>query len=138
MWWEPFAELDRMRKRFEKFFEEIPPSTGLRQPLTDIKVEPESVKVFIELPGVDKKDVEINVTDNELEVKSESKAKKEVDKKGYYHYERSYSGFYRLIPLPIQVIPEKTSAEFKDGVLTVTLARAEAKKEKKPAKIIIK
>ena len=138
MWWEPFAELDRMRKRFEKFFEEMPSSNGLRQPLTDIKVEPNSIKVFIELPGVDKKDIEINVKDNELEVKSESKAKKESEHKGYYRYERSYSGFYRLLPLPVPVIPDKTSAEFKDGVLTVTLARAEPKKEKKPAKIIIK
>ncbi len=138
MYWDPFAELERMRRRFEKAFEEMPNFKGFRQPLTDIKVEDTLVKVFIELPGVDKKDIEINVTETELEVKSTSKKRKEIEKKGYYKLERSYSGFYRLIPLPVEVVPEKTTAEFKDGILTVTLRRAKPVKKKKGVKVAIK
>ncbi len=137
MMWDPFAEFERLRKQLDKFME-MPSFNGFRQPLIDIKVEPTMVKVFIELPGVNKRDVELNVTKNELEVKTENKNEKKINRKGYYRYERSYAGFYRAIPLPVEVVPEATKAEFDNGVLTVTLKRAKPVKKEKGVKIKIK
>ncbi len=138
MIFDPFLEFERMRKRFEKLFREIPAMTGIREPLIDISVGDKTVKIVAELPGISKNDVELNVSEDEVEIKAERKSKKELEKKGYYKMERSYTGFYRLIPLPVEVIPQKTKAEFKDGILTITLQRAKPEKTKKGVKVEIK
>ena len=131
MMWDPFNELKRMRKEFERLMTDGPSFPDFRTPLTDIEVEDDEVKVSLEIPGVDKEGVELNVTETELEIKADKiKSKKEKDK-GYYKRERRYAGFYRLIPLPVEVVPEETEAEFEDGVLEVELKRSKPDKRKK-------
>ncbi len=133
--WDIFEEMERMRRRYEKLFKEwqVRPLMieGIREPLTDVRETEKSIIIDMELPGVKKKDIEINIMEDEIEVKSEAKISKEVKKEGFYKRERAYQGFYKRFSLPAKVIPNKAKAEFKDGILTIKIPKVAAKEEKK-------
>ncbi|HWT83226.1 MAG TPA: Hsp20/alpha crystallin family protein, partial [Candidatus Methylomirabilis sp.] len=95
----------------------------------------ESVVLKAELPGIEPKDVEVRVEDNTLYLKGERKHEKEVKEKSYHRVERSYGAFTRSFALPGSVSADKAAAEYKDGVLTLTLPK---KEEAKPKTIQIK
>ncbi len=86
-----------------------------------------------ELPGMEEKDIEVNLADNGLTIKGEKKAEKEEQGKDNWYRETSYGAFHRFIPLPEGLDKEKVDAHFKNGVLTVTLRRLEEAKGKKIA-----
>lgn len=104
-----------------------------RQPLSNFYETNKELVAEVEMPGMDKKDIKINVTEDKIEVQVESKAetKQEDQKKGFYRYERNYSGFYRCFALPKNVDTEKAKAEYKDGVLKITVPKLEIKEAKK-------
>ena len=77
--------------------------------------------VRAELPGVNKEDVNVNVTDQAIILEGQRKAEQEQTRDGFYHTERFYGSFYRAIPLPEGTIADSAEARFKDGVLEVTL-----------------
>ncbi|MEI5680721.1 Hsp20/alpha crystallin family protein [Mesorhizobium sp. CCNWLW179-1] len=94
-------------------------------PRTDIAETESALEVTVELPGIDQKDVDVSLTDSALTIKGEKKSEREESKKGYHLSERSYGSFYRSIPLPSGVDTDKANAEFKNGVLTVTLPKTQ-------------
>ena len=94
-------------------------------PRTDIAETESALEVSVELPGIDQKDVDVSLTDSALTIKGEKKSEQEESKKGYHLLERSYGSFYRSIPLPSGVDTDKAAAQFKNGVLTVTLPKTE-------------
>lgn len=94
-------------------------------PRTDIAETDRALEVSVELPGLDRKEVDVSLTDGALTIKGEKKSEREESKKGYHLSERSYGSFYRSIPLPSGVDTDKASAEFKNGVLTVTLPKTQ-------------
>jgi len=132
-------ELDRGFRDFwsSRSFKSLPDYTGkkealaLRSPLTDLEETDKEVIAKFEMPGVDKKDIQLNITEDKIEVKVEKKQEAKVEKKGFYKEERSYRGFYRAIALPSNVIPEKAKAKYKDGILEVIIPKAETKKKNK-------
>ncbi len=133
-----------MDKMFDNFFRgtrnllpsplpnrmEITPAVfqEFRTPAVNVYETDKSVVAEFELPGVDKKDINLNVTEDSIEVKVDKKLEKQVKRKGYYVYEAQRQGFFRRIPLPMQVIPEKTKAEFKNGVLRVECPKQQTKR----------
>lgn len=150
MWRDPFEDLIRFRKEMNRLFDtffgaEFFPEKTLqsmekemqlfRQPLFDLKETDNELIASIEMPGVDKKDIQLQITENKLEVKAEKKQEAKVEKKGYLKEERSYKGFYRSITLPVKVIPEQSKATYKDGILEVVMPKAEKKKAEKATKI---
>ena len=84
----------------------------------------------VELPGVDPKDLDVRIEDNTLFLKGERKLEKEVKEENYHRIERSYGSFTRSFALPSSVNADKTSAEYKDGVLTLTMPKREEAKHK--------
>jgi HSP20 family protein len=94
-------------------------------PRTDIAETDSALEVSVELPGLDRKEVDVSLTDSAHTIKGEKKSEREESKKGYHLSERSYGSFYRSIPLPSGVDTDKASAEFKNGVLTVTLPKTQ-------------
>ncbi|RLG69971.1 MAG: Hsp20/alpha crystallin family protein [Candidatus Iainarchaeum archaeon] len=128
----------RRRRFFRRFWEdffsgfEFPkiefPSAEIREPLIDVVDEGNKLRVVAELPGVKKKDLHINVLPNAVEISAKVTEKEEKEEEGYYFRERSYSQFYRRIPLPAEVIPEKTQAKFENGILELVLEKKETKK----------
>ncbi len=103
-----------------------------RKPLADIYETDKEFVSVMEMPGVSKEDIRINLTEDAIEVKVEKKAeKKEEDKKkGIYRMERRYAGFYRCLGLPKNVEADKISASYKDGVLELRMPKAEPKDSK--------
>jgi HSP20 family protein len=94
-------------------------------PQTDITETESALEVSVELPGIDQKDVDVSLTDSALTIKGEKKSERKESKKGYHLSERSYGSFYRSIPLPSGVDTDKANAEFKNGVLTVSLPKTQ-------------
>lgn len=83
--------------------------------------------VHVDLPGLKKDEVTVEVTDNLLTISGERKAEKEEKREGYYRSERSYGSFYRQIPLPEGAMTDTATAEFKDGVLDIVMNAPERK-----------
>lgn len=116
---------DEMNKLFGNFFDDLDWRVSYWTPSIDIVEEDDKLRLTAELPGVDKKDVKINIQNNVLTIEGEKRQQNE-DKKDNSHYsERFYGKFRRSFTLPAEVESEKVDAEYRDGVLTVTLPKSE-------------
>jgi HSP20 family protein len=98
-------------------------STLAATPRMDLSETENEVTVTMELPGVRADDVDIRVTGDLLTVHGEKKDQREEKKADYHFVERQYGGFQRTVQLPSTVDPDKVDASFKDGVLTITVAK---------------
>ncbi len=103
--------------------ETVPMEGNSFMPLADIKETEEAVIVTMDLPGVDKQDVDISISDDELRVKAEKKEETEVSEKDYHKRERTYKRFERMVKLPVAVKIEEAKAKLESGVLEVTLPK---------------
>ena len=127
-------EIDRM---FDRFRGGVSEENALAawSPVVDIVEEENQYIVRAELPGVDKADVKITVESNQLTIRGEKKQEEEKEGRNYHRVERSYGSFYRSFSLPTTVNSGKIEAAFADGVLTVSIPKAE---EAKPKAIEVK
>jgi len=134
--WEPFREVVPTPDRFDRLFTEMFPrffeeSEGTKWiPAVDIVETEHDLTIKAELPGLDPKDIEARVEDGALYLKGERKFEKESKKENYHRIERSYGSFMRSFSLPASVDAKKIAAEYKDGVLTLTLPKKEEAKPK--------
>jgi HSP20 family protein len=136
--WEPFRDLlttqDRfnhlLNETFSRFFDGGELGSRSWAPAVDIYETDQDVVLKAELPGVDPKDVEIRVEDGTLYLKGQRKFENEVKEENYHRVERSYGSFTRTFALPSSVNSEKAKAEYKDGLLTLTLPKREEAKPK--------
>ncbi|MEW6657016.1 MAG: Hsp20/alpha crystallin family protein, partial [Aquificota bacterium] len=122
MLWSPFAEIERIRREFDRLMEELMPrEEGERvfAPVVDVYETDQELVVKAELPGVKKENVEVTIRDNALHIRGEKKEEKEEKTETYHRVERVYGKFERVIPLPTDVKVEAAKAEFKDGVLEI-------------------
>ncbi len=88
-------------------------------PQMDVYEKDGKLVVKAELPGMKKEDVEVTVEEGDLVIKGERKTESEVKQEDYYRSERSYGSFYRRVPLPEGVDPEKATATYADGILEI-------------------
>ena len=103
-------------------------------PPVDIQETEEGYRLTAELPGLTKDDINITLENNVLRLSGERKFEKDAKKESYHRIERAYGAFQRSFSLPHQVNSEKVEAAFKDGVLTVSVPKAE---QARPRKIAI-
>ncbi len=129
---EPFAwlrgEIDRLFDDFARPPRSIfnfGPRANAPIPALEMVEDDKNYRLTVELPGLTEQDVEINVADGALSISGEKKEEQERKEKGVLVSERSYGSFRRQIDLPNDVDPDGIKAAFKDGVLTVTLAKDE-------------
>ena len=104
-------------------------------PAVDIVEHDDEYLVKVELPGVNKEEVKLTLENNILTIRGEKKQEKETKKENYHRVERSYGSFQRSFTLPAAVKSDKIDASYKDGILTVSLPKAE---EAKPKQIEVK
>ncbi len=119
-------EMQRLQKRMSELMEEaetVPMEGNSFMPLADVKETEDAVVVTMDLPGVEKKDVDISISDDELHVVAEKKAETEVSEKDYHKRERTYKRFERMVKLPVAVKTEEAKAKLESGVLEVTLPK---------------
>lgn len=108
-------------RRFGSAFADLSPSF-------DISETDDDIKVAAELPGMDEKDIEVNLENNMLTVRGEKREERDETKKNYHVRERSYGSFERAFPLPEGLDKEHVRATFKKGVLNITLHKTEKAK----------
>lgn len=127
-------EIDRIFDRFSGgISDDNDVSTWL--PVVDVVENKDDYIVKVELPGVNKDDVKITVNNGVLTIRGEKKQEQESKDKNYHRIERSYGVFQRSFTLPSSVKSDKIDASHNDGVLTITLPKAE---ESKPKEIEVK
>jgi HSP20 family protein len=129
--WDPFREFSP-NFLTSNFGGPLP--TTAWNPLVDIFENDNAIVVKAELPGVDIKDIEVRLDNYVLTLKGERRFEKETKEENYHRIEREYGTFSRAFTLPAAVNADKATAEYKDGVLTVTVLKKEETKPK-PIKI---
>ena len=136
--WDPFREMAELRATMDRLLSEtrnLPlmntEETIWMLPL-DVSETEDAYIVKASIPGVNPDDIDITLTDNVLTIKAEIKEEKEVEEAKYHLRERRFGLFSRSITLPTAVDADKVEAVYEDGVLTLTIHKAE---EVKPHKI---
>lgn len=138
----PLADMERLRTQINRLFDVDPENevTGLfdrsSSPRLDVVETDDAIMIACDIPGVDAKDIELDVTNNVLSIRGEKRRheSKERDVKNYRR-ETWYGSFQRTLSLPESIDPTKVTAELKNGVLSIHVAKRE---EHKPKRIGIK
>jgi HSP20 family protein len=125
--WSPFGDLDKF---FDNDFVPLMPAFR-HAPAIDVYSDENNVYVETSLAGVDPEKVQISIEDNVLILKGETEKKEEVKEKDYYRKEIRRGSFQRSIVLPAEVKADAANAESKDGMLKITIPKAEPAKVKK-------
>jgi HSP20 family protein len=133
--WEPLRDLVTLQDRLNRMFNEpFSPSTsqeltaGAFVPPVDVYEDEHSIRLKMEVPGVEEKDIDIRLENNLLTVRGERKLESETKEENYHRIERSYGSFTRSFSLPTSVNPDDVKAGYAKGVLTINLGkRAEAR-----------
>jgi HSP20 family protein len=127
----PFGIERRMDDLLDQFFGGfsvmpigISEMSGTFSPRMDIQETTDAIKVKAELPGIDRNDIDVSVRDGVLTISGEKKVEKEEKGTDYHHLERSFGCFTRSISLPQTVETEKVEAQYRDGVLVVTVPKS--------------
>jgi len=123
-------EMNRMFDGFFRGTTDEDSTLAAWTPAVDIAERDDAYLVKVELPGVNKDEVKITLESNILTIRGEKKQEQETKKENYHRVERSYGSFQRSFTLPTTVKSDKIDASYKDGVLMVTLPKAEEAKPK--------
>lgn len=121
-------EMDRLFERFFEGHEPFRPGTlgSRRGPALNVWQDAEYVLVETELPGFTEEDLTVTVTRNELAISGERKTTEPAEGTTIHRHERGNAAFSRVVHLPVDIDPDGVAAEFRNGVLTIALAKAEA------------
>ncbi|MGD9330321.1 MAG: Hsp20/alpha crystallin family protein [Desulfobacterales bacterium] len=140
--WSPAREIASLQQGINRLFEDVfvqPGSydgdaMGTWQPPVDIVDTPEAILIFVEIPGVDKNEVRIEIKDNVLSIQGERMVDSAIGNGSYYRSERVFGKFGRSFALPAMIRTDSISAGFKNGVLKITIPKPE---EEKPRQVSI-
>jgi HSP20 family protein len=145
-YWDPFREMEKLRSEFDRLFGTLGewsfpfsrvsflPGRAARQyPLVNISEDKDNYYIEAMAPGVNPKSVDLSVVNNRLTISGEklmAGAGIEVSPESYHRSERAAGGFNRTVELPTEVDPDKVKADYKNGLLLVTLPKSEKAKPK--------
>ena len=138
--WNPLDDIVSFQRRMNKLFEDTflvkrhPDEefgAGIWSPAVDIYETESDIVLKAELPEVDQKDIEIKIDENVLTLKGERRFEKETKEENYHRMERFYGSFSRSFTLPSGIEQEKIKAQYKDGVLKITMPKKAETKSKK-------
>ena len=126
---------DNFHMDFEKFFNHFYPRP-MFFPHTvstscDIEDLGKELLVKVDLPGVTKKDIKLDISENSIEISAEHKDESENKRKNFLKKERTELSYYRVLPLPVKVLSTRAKAKLSDGILSITLPKVNPTKQKK-------
>ena len=138
--WDPFREMMSLRNVMDRLVDDafVRPTSGLgmlHSPAVDMLENEDEVVVKASLPGVRSDDINISVTGDALTIRGEMKSERDEEKDNYIFRERRSGSFSRSLALPTSVVADQAKAEFENGILTLSLPKAE---EVKPKTITVK
>ncbi|MEX1268975.1 MAG: Hsp20/alpha crystallin family protein [Balneolaceae bacterium] len=128
-------ETDLFGKRFsdimDEFFNDaVANRRSTFTPGIDVSETEKQFIVDVELPGMEKKDIDLNIENNRLTISGERKFEKEENNKQYHRVESHYGSFSRTLQLPESVNPDSVKASYKDGILNISIDKSEEKLKK--------
>jgi HSP20 family protein len=129
--WDPFREMTQLQNRFDRLFEAVGGRQESWLPAVDVFDTQDAVVLKAELAGMNPDDIQIEVEDNVLTIKGERKFEEKVDEERYYRVERRFGSFQRSLALPQGVKADQIEAGYDEGILTVTVPKAEQEKPKR-------
>jgi HSP20 family protein len=138
MRWEPFREIESMQQQMNQLFDRMMSSNdGERKsngmnfmPAAEIHETDNEVKLNIEVPGIDVKDLDVKVSEDAVAITGERKSEIKSEDKGMRRSEFRYGRFQRIIPLPTPIQNDRVQADFKNGVLSLIMPKSEEHKSK--------
>ncbi len=140
--WNPWRDMNTLQNRLNHLFTDsfFQPgqsdddmSLGAWHPVVDMYDEDDKIVIKAELPGMEKKDIAVDVKDRVLTISGERNYDNEVKEEKYYRRERAYGKFQRVFSLPADVNADKIKADFKDGLLRLEVPKPEKQKPKEIA-----
>jgi len=129
--WNPFRDIDNIGREINSFFDYPAKLFAGHSPRVDVYQTEDEVVVKAEIPGVSREDLSLYVDDRSVRISGETRREEKYSENDTYRSERYYGSFSRTVPLPAEVKPDEARAEYKDGILTVTVPKAEQSKGRK-------
>ena len=135
--WQPYREFTSLQRQMNRLFDgmiSIDSSDfnggNTFMPAAEMNETPETIHLKLEVPGLEAKDLDVQVTQDAVSIKGERKSESQTEKDGVTRSEFRYGSFRRVIPLPARIQNTNVTAEYKDGILNLTLPKSEEEKNK--------
>ena len=136
--WQPLRELDTLQHEMNRLFDTLSPQGLLKEgdgwpsfmPPAEITETPEALHLKVEIPGLRAEDINVEVTRDSVSLSGERRSETRAEEKGVTRTEFRYGKFERVIPLPSKVDNTQVTADYKDGILHLTLPKAEEEKNR--------
>jgi HSP20 family protein len=134
--WQPFREIDTLQREMNRLFDRLNiPEDWERMgtafvPAAEISETPDAIHLKLEIPGIEAKDLDVQVTVDSVSISGDRKSETHTEEDGMMRTEFRYGKFQRVIPLPARVENTQVKAEYKDGILKLVLPKAEEEKHK--------
>lgn len=125
--WQPFQEMSALRRQMDDMFDELMGNENQLvnwKPAVEMQDTDENLILRAELPGIDTKDIDIQVMREAVVISGENRHEHKTEGKGFIRSEFRYGKFQRMIPLPVPIKNDEAQAKFEHGVLTLTLPKA--------------
>ncbi len=140
--WNPWQEIDTLQHQLNSLLDEaLVPATSWqksfsRVPAAEIQETPDGINLKLEVPGMEAKDLDVQVTEDGVSISGNRKSETKSEEKGVTKSEFHYGKFHRVIPLPSKIQHTKVEAEYKDGILNLKLPKM-VEEENKVVKVSI-
>ncbi|MFE1747458.1 Hsp20/alpha crystallin family protein [Coleofasciculus sp. H7-2] len=125
--WQPFQEMETLRRQMDRMFDELASVNRDAliswKPAIELQDTEDSLILRAQIPGIEAKDLDIRLSREAVVITGDRRYEKKEQEGGYVRSEFRYGNFQRLIPLPVAIQNEQAKAEFKDGILTLTLPK---------------
>ncbi|MEG5037527.1 MULTISPECIES: Hsp20/alpha crystallin family protein [unclassified Microcoleus] len=126
-YWQPFTEIETIRQQLDKVFDQRATTKDNSQatwvPAVEFADAGDNFVLKAQLPGIDPKDIDVQVTREAISISGERRYENTDEKPGYVRSEFRYGKFHRTLPLPAHIENDSVQAEYKDGILTLTLPK---------------
>ena len=127
-YWQPWREIDTIRRQFDQMFDSVAGDNAMWTPAIELKDIGNEFVLRAQLPGIDAKDLDVQVTKDAVSLSGEHRQENRSEENGFFRSEFRYGKFQRVIPLPTEVQNDTVKAEFKEGILSLTLPKVEQAK----------
>jgi len=136
--WQPFRELDEFQQEMNRVFDNLGYSSLARKtdgltsfvPPAEMEETEDAVLIRLEVPGINPEDIDIQASAESVSIRGERKSESKTEEKGMTRTEFRYGSFQRVIPLSTRINHNQVEAEYKNGVLELTLPKVEETKQK--------
>ncbi|MBW4468015.1 MAG: Hsp20/alpha crystallin family protein [Pegethrix bostrychoides GSE-TBD4-15B] len=131
-YWQPLREMDTVRRQFDQLFDELtqPTATSVWSPAIELMEAGNSLVLRAQIPGLEAQDLDVEVTQEAVSIVGERRHEQRTEEKGFFKSEFRYGKFRRVVSLPVAIQNDKVQADYKDGILTLTLPKVEETRHK--------